>query len=42
MKRALGAVRFSLGKGNTADEVEEAVGMITEAVRRLRGRKAYY
>lgn len=39
--QALGAVRFSLGRRNTREEVEEAVGMIAEAVRRLRAREAW-
>jgi len=35
---ALGAVRFSLGRGNTPDEVERATELIATAVRNLRGR----
>ncbi len=32
---AMGTVRFSVGRGTTADEVDRAVGIVAEAVRRL-------
>jgi len=37
---ALGAVRFSLGRGNTIQEVERAVELIVAAVENARGRPA--
>jgi cysteine desulfurase len=37
---ALGAVRFSLGRGNTAGEMERAAELIVAAVGNLRGRPA--
>jgi len=33
---AQGSVRFSLGRGNTAEEVDAVVGVLKEAVARLR------
>ena len=32
---ARGAIRFSLGRGNTADEIDEAIGIVADAVSRI-------
>jgi cysteine desulfurase len=34
---ALGAVRFSLGRGNTAEQIQQAIGLVASAAKRLRG-----
>jgi cysteine desulfurase len=36
MRYAVGTVRFSVGRGTTEKEIDEAVGIVAEAVRRLR------
>ena len=36
MRYAMGTVRFSVGRGTTASEIDEAVKIVAEAVRRLR------
>jgi hypothetical protein len=33
---AMGTVRFSVGRGTTAEEIDQAVGIVVDAVRRLR------
>ncbi len=40
MRYAMGTVRFSVGRGTTEGEVDEAVQIVAEAVRRLRPAKA--
>jgi cysteine desulfurase len=37
MEYAIGTIRFSVGRMTTGEEVEKAVGIITEAVKRLSG-----
>jgi len=36
MRYAMGTLRFSVGRGTTEREIDEAVGIVAEAVRRLR------
>jgi selenium donor protein len=36
MRYAMGTVRFSVGRGTTEKEIDEAIGIVADAVRRLR------
>ena len=40
MRYAMGTVRFSVGRGTTEREIDEAVRIVAEAVRRLRPERA--